>query len=73
MTALNPINQHALITLNRARNRLTPQQFKTIRGQVLAGDTDGAMRGLLKLIKKPKERTDAHDRPTRQDPGRRTW
>jgi hypothetical protein len=56
MEAINPINQRALIALNRARNRLTPQQFKTIRGQVLAGHTDGAMRGLQKVLKTEKRK-----------------
>ena len=39
--ALKEIRQH--------RNRLTRQQIRTIKGQVLSGDIDGAMRGLHKL------------------------
>lgn len=30
---------------------LTRQQFLTLRGQILAGDIDGAMRGLTRIIK----------------------
>lgn len=32
------------------KSRLTRQQYKTLRGQILAGDADGAMRGAQKLI-----------------------
>ena len=32
------------------KDRLTPQQYKTLRGQVLAGDGDGAMKGLRKVL-----------------------
>lgn len=32
-------------------SRLTKQQFKTLRGQVLAGDIAGAMKGLRKILK----------------------
>jgi len=44
------INVGALIRLKGARHRLTVQQYKTLRGQVLAGDAEGAMRGLRKLL-----------------------
>lgn len=40
----------AYIRLKACRHRLTTQQYKTLRGQILAGDPDGAMRGLRKLI-----------------------
>lgn len=40
----------AMIRLKGARHRLTAQQYRTLRGQVLAGDPDGAMRGLCKLL-----------------------
>lgn len=42
---------NALMCLKTIRHRLTPQQYKTLRGQILAGDTDGAMKGLRKLLK----------------------
>ena len=65
MDAINRINTPALILLNRARKQLTPQQFKTLRGQVLAGDVEGAARGLERLT----ERRRRHDHTTRQGSG----
>ena len=44
------IDAKALIQVKGARPRLTVQQYRTLRGQVLAGDPDGAMRGLRKLL-----------------------
>ena len=40
----------ALTFLQACSHRLTPQQYKTLRGQILAGDTEGAMKGLLRLL-----------------------
>lgn len=31
--------------------KLTPQQYKTLKGQCIAGDVVGAKKGLLKIIK----------------------
>lgn len=47
---MNDINVGALIRIKGARPHLTVQQYRTLRGQVLAGDPDGAMRGLRKLL-----------------------
>lgn len=47
---MKEVNVGALIRLKGARHRLTPQQYRTLRDQVLAGDPDGAMRGLCKLL-----------------------
>lgn len=47
---MREINVGAMVRLNGARHRLTAQQYRTLRGQVLAGDPDGAMRGLRKLL-----------------------
>lgn len=55
MEALNPINTQALAQLNRARGSLTPQQYKTLRGQVLAGNASDALRGLQKLLRRAKD------------------
>jgi len=44
------INVGAMVRLKGARHCLTTQQYRTLRGQVLAGDPDGAMRGLRKLL-----------------------
>lgn len=47
----------AAITINQALGRLRSampylnrQEFKTLRGQILAGEPDGAMRGLKRLL-----------------------
>jgi hypothetical protein len=47
---MKEVNVGALIRLKGARHHLTTQQYRTLRGQVLAGDPDGAMRGLRKLL-----------------------
>lgn len=44
------VNVGALLRLKAAKQHLTRQQYRTLRGQVLAGDADGAMRGLRKLL-----------------------
>jgi hypothetical protein len=44
------INKGALIRLKNNRHLLTGHQYKTLRGQVLAGDPYGAMRGLRKIL-----------------------
>ena len=43
------IDNKALGRLLAAKRMLTRQQYKTLKGQILAGDADGAMRGLTKL------------------------
>lgn len=50
MENVKSIDPSALMMVKGARDRLTVQQYKTLRGQVLAGDPDGAMRGLRKLL-----------------------
>lgn len=50
--------QAALETLGLYRTMLTRQQFMTIRGQILAGDAQGAMRGLMKLLCPPDKGKD---------------
>lgn len=42
--------------LKKYRSHLTPQQYKTIKGQVIAGDYNGAEKGLKKLISRNKNR-----------------
>jgi len=36
--------------LKMQRKKLTMQQYKTIRGQAMAGDIDGANKDLIKLL-----------------------
>lgn len=38
--------------LRMSRDKLTKQQTLTLKGQIAAGDIDGAMRGLEKLLKR---------------------
>lgn len=40
----------AAMNLKACRDRLTKQQYKTLKGQILAGDSDGAMKGLRRLL-----------------------
>ena len=49
---MQKIDTKALIHLKACRDRLTVQQYRTLRGQVLAGDGEGAMKGLRKLLLK---------------------
>lgn len=43
------VDHKALGRLLAAKRMLTRQQYKTIKGQILAGNADAAMRGLAKL------------------------
>ena len=52
MDKQNTINIQALKELKQARQYLTPQQYRTIKGQILAGSPVGAMKGLQKLLQK---------------------
>ena len=64
---MDALTTPALIQLNRYRKAslLTHQQYKTLRGQILKGDTDGALRGLQKLLNRGNE----NERPNkRSDP-----
>lgn len=37
--------------LKESRKYITKQQYKTIKGQLAAGDIDGASKGLARLLK----------------------
>lgn len=50
MDELTKIDVKALVHLKGARGQLTAQQYRTLRGQVLAGDGDGAVKGLRKIL-----------------------
>ena len=43
------VDSKALGRLLAAKRMLTRQQYKTLKGQILAGNTDAALRGLAKL------------------------
>jgi hypothetical protein len=55
---MQQIDFKALIQLKSIRDRLSPQQYKTLRGQVLAGDPDGAMKGLRKILRRCSDEVD---------------
>lgn len=38
--------------LKDSKEYLTRQQYKTIKGQIIAGDIDGAQKGLKRLMRK---------------------
>ena len=44
--------KYALQLIGQYRRRLTRQQFLTLKGQVLAGQEDAALKGLNNLLKK---------------------
>ena len=46
------INFYALAQIKACKNRLTAQQYNTLRGQILVGDSDGALRGLKRILRK---------------------
>lgn len=47
---MQKIDTRAIIQLKACRDRLTAQQYRTLRGQVLAGDGDGALKGLRTIL-----------------------
>lgn len=47
---MNQVNVNALIQIKACQGRLTYQQYRTLRGQVLAGDGDAALKGLRKIL-----------------------
>lgn len=52
----NNIDTGALMLLKNTKHRLTKQQYKTLRGQILAGDADGAIKGLRNILQRRSER-----------------
>ena len=44
--------KQAFKRLHRNKHHLTVQQYRTIKGQILAGCPDGAMVGLTRLLDK---------------------
>ena len=45
-------NQQFVCLLKSCRGKLPRQTLRTLRGQALAGDIDGAVRGLTRLLEK---------------------
>ena len=48
---MQKIDVNALMQVKACRSRLTEQQYCTLRGQILAGDGDGALKGLRRLLR----------------------
>jgi hypothetical protein len=44
------VDTRALGQLRGCKNKLSRQQYLTLRGQVLAGDAEGAMKGLRRIL-----------------------
>lgn len=45
------MNQRDVMAILKAyHHKLSRQQFKTIKGQIIAGDPDGAYKGLRRII-----------------------
>ena len=47
---MKEVNVGALIRIKHARHLLTYHQYYTLRDKVLAGDAEGAMKGLQKIL-----------------------
>ena len=47
-------DENAMYRLKKHRRMLTHQQYQTLKGQILAGNADGAMRGLESILKRRK-------------------
>ena len=56
-----PINQKALLELKQYIPWLTGQQYKTLRGQIMAGHDEAAMKGLQKILSRPSKKGVNHD------------
>lgn len=42
----------AMQLIKANKGNLTPQQFRTLKGQCRAGDIDGAMKGLHRILRR---------------------
>lgn len=50
--AMYDVDYKVLMQLKACRDKLKPQQYRTIRGQIFSGDTKGAIKGLQRILKK---------------------
>ena len=46
----NNIDFKALMQIKACKRKLTTQQYRTLKGQVLSGNSEGALKGLKRLI-----------------------
>ena len=49
------IDVNAMMFLKAYRLQLTTQQYKTLRGQVLAGESAAAMKGLKRILEQKRK------------------
>lgn len=47
---MNNEMQQVLRSIKSNRHKLTPQQWRTLKGQCLAGDVEGAKKGFEKIL-----------------------
>lgn len=55
MKQSNPEIYRTLKVLKANYHKMTPQQFKTLKGQCLSGDVEGAKKGFYKIVRKGGE------------------
>lgn len=55
MEAPQRFDVRAAIQLKACRDRLTKQQYKTLKGQILSGNGDGAMKGLRNILSRQQK------------------
>ncbi len=63
---MQQVDVQAIIRLKAARHKLTALQYRTLRGQVFAGDSLGAMRGLRKILNRKEAKYESEKRHTAQ-------
>ena len=57
IATLGPQDTQAIITLKAHKKELTYQQYHTLRGQIFSGNTEGAMKGLQRLLNRRRKQT----------------
>lgn len=62
---------NAYAELKKHKDKLTAQQYRTLKGQITAGDPDGAMRGLDRLIARERLRNEVRANGREKQEGNR--
>ena len=52
MNKVIEVDFRAMMQLKACREKLTKQEYTSLRGQILAGDSVGAMRGLQTILER---------------------
>ena len=52
---MKELDYQALVRLKACRKRLSYEEYRTLRGQIISGDALGAMRGLKKILERKRE------------------